>query len=52
MSCGEDKTVCVWDLAKRMAIQTFRQEHDKFWILAYYPRNFIKFSCIQDSSFA
>ncbi|GLB42351.1 putative coatomer (COPI) alpha subunit C-terminus [Lyophyllum shimeji] len=37
VSCGEDKTVRVWDLAKRTAIQTFRREHDRFWILASHP---------------
>ncbi|KAF8637893.1 hypothetical protein AX17_002516 [Amanita inopinata Kibby_2008] len=37
VSCGEDKTVRVWDLAKRTAIQTFRREHDRFWILAAHP---------------
>ncbi|KAI6116323.1 coatomer WD associated region-domain-containing protein [Pisolithus sp. B1] len=37
VSCGEDKTVRVWDLAKRTAIQTFRREHDRFWVLATHP---------------
>lgn len=37
ISCGEDKTVRVWDLSKRTAIQTFRREHDRFWILAAHP---------------
>ncbi|KAG2008409.1 coatomer subunit alpha-2 [Coprinopsis cinerea AmutBmut pab1-1] len=37
VSCGEDKTVRVWDLGKRSAIQTFRREHDRFWILAAHP---------------
>ncbi|KAF9530156.1 coatomer subunit alpha-2 [Crepidotus variabilis] len=37
VSCGEDKTVRVWDLAKRSAIQTFRREHDRFWVLATHP---------------
>ncbi|KAI0280233.1 coatomer subunit alpha-2 [Russula aff. rugulosa BPL654] len=32
VSCGEDKTVRVWDLAKRSAVQTFRREHDRFWL--------------------
>ncbi|EGN92902.1 hypothetical protein SERLA73DRAFT_65083 [Serpula lacrymans var. lacrymans S7.3] len=38
VSCGEDKTVRVWDLAKRTAIQTFRREHDRFWVLAAHPQ--------------
>ena len=37
VSCGEDKTVRVWDLAKHTAIQTFRREHDRFWVLAAHP---------------
>jgi coatomer protein complex subunit alpha (xenin) len=37
VSCGEDKTVRVWDLAKRSAVQTFRREHDRFWVLASHP---------------
>jgi coatomer subunit alpha len=37
LSCGEDKTIRVWDLAKRTAIQTFRREHDRFWVLAAHP---------------
>jgi coatomer subunit alpha len=37
VSCGEDKTIRVWDLAKRTAIQTFRREHDRFWVLAAHP---------------
>ncbi|KIY66676.1 Coatomer, alpha subunit [Cylindrobasidium torrendii FP15055 ss-10] len=37
VSCGEDKTIRVWDLTKRTAIQTFRREHDRFWVLASHP---------------
>ncbi|KAF8889702.1 coatomer WD associated region-domain-containing protein [Infundibulicybe gibba] len=37
VSCGEDKTIRVWDLTKRTAIQTFRREHDRFWVLAAHP---------------
>jgi coatomer subunit alpha len=37
VSCGEDKTVRVWGLAKRTAIQTFRREHDRFWTLVSHP---------------
>lgn len=48
VSCGEDKTVRVWDLAKHTAIQTFRREHDWFWILASHP-NFNLFAAGHDS---
>ena len=27
----------VWDLTKRSAVQTFRREHDRFWVLAAHP---------------
>ncbi|KAH8113922.1 coatomer subunit alpha-2 [Phellopilus nigrolimitatus] len=37
ISCGEDKTIRVWDMAKRSPVQTFRREHDRFWVLAGHP---------------
>jgi coatomer subunit alpha len=37
ISNSEDKTIRVWDIAKRSGIQTFRREHDRFWILAAHP---------------
>lgn len=37
ISCGEDKTIRVWDMAKRAPVQTFRREHDRFWVLAAHP---------------
>jgi coatomer protein complex subunit alpha (xenin) len=37
LSNSEDKTIRVWDMAKRTGIQTFRREHDRFWILAAHP---------------
>ena len=37
LSNGEDKSLRVWDMTKRTAIQTFRREHDRFWILAAHP---------------
>lgn len=37
LSDGEDKTIRVWDMQKRVAIQTFRREHDRFWVLTAHP---------------
>mmetsp|Transcript_3323 Transcript_3323/g.4566 ORF Transcript_3323/g.4566 Transcript_3323/m.4566 type:complete len:1271 (+) Transcript_3323:103-3915(+) len=37
ISNSEDKTIRVWDIQKRAGIQTFRREHDRFWILAAHP---------------
>ncbi|GJJ15119.1 hypothetical protein Clacol_009394 [Clathrus columnatus] len=37
LSVGEDKTIRVWDMGKRTAVQTFRREHDRFWVLAAHP---------------
>lgn len=37
LSDGEDKTIRVWDMTKRTAVQTFRREHDKFWVLVAHP---------------
>ena len=37
VSNSEDKSIRVWDLSKRTAVQTFRREHDRFWILAAHP---------------
>ncbi|KAJ7301223.1 hypothetical protein DFH08DRAFT_996080 [Mycena albidolilacea] len=48
VSCGEDKTVHVWDLAKCTAIQTFRCENNRFWVLASHP-NFNLFAAGYDS---
>jgi hypothetical protein len=36
-SCGEDKTVRVWGLAKRTGIRTFRREQIRFWTLPSHP---------------
>ena len=27
----------VWDISKRLGVQTFRRETDRFWILAAHP---------------
>ncbi|KAE8254731.1 hypothetical protein A4X13_0g3299 [Tilletia indica] len=37
VSDGEDKTIRVWDMGKRTAVQTFRREHDRFWVLTSHP---------------
>lgn len=38
LSASEDKTIRVWDMGKRTAVQTFRREHDRFWVLTSHPR--------------
>ncbi|KAG0287077.1 hypothetical protein BGZ96_008957 [Linnemannia gamsii] len=37
LSVAEDKTIRVWDMSKRTAVQTFRREHDHFWALTAHP---------------
>ncbi|CAI8616908.1 unnamed protein product [Vicia faba] len=37
VSNSEDKSIRVWDATKRTGIQTFRREHDRFWILSTHP---------------
>ncbi|XP_057816262.2 coatomer subunit alpha-1 [Cryptomeria japonica] len=37
VSNSEDKSIRVWDVSKRTGFQTFRREHDRFWILAAHP---------------
>uniref|UniRef100_A0A2P2IV55 Coatomer subunit alpha n=2 Tax=Rhizophora mucronata TaxID=61149 RepID=A0A2P2IV55_RHIMU len=37
VSNSEDRSIRVWDATKRTGIQTFRREHDRFWILASHP---------------
>ncbi|CAK9178463.1 unnamed protein product [Ilex paraguariensis] len=37
VSNSEDKSIRVWDSTKRTGLQTFRREHDRFWILAAHP---------------
>jgi coatomer protein complex subunit alpha (xenin) len=36
ISNSEDKTIRIWDMAKRTALQTFRREHDRFWFYFYF----------------
>ncbi|GAV70196.1 WD40 domain-containing protein/Coatomer_WDAD domain-containing protein/COPI_C domain-containing protein [Cephalotus follicularis] len=37
VSNSEDRSIRVWDASKRTGLQTFRREHDRFWILALHP---------------
>lgn len=37
VSNSEDKSIRVWDATKRTGLQTFRREHDRFWILGCHP---------------
>ena len=37
VSNSEDKSIRVWDLAKRACLNTFRREHDRFWVMAAHP---------------
>lgn len=37
LSAGEDKTIRVWDLNKRTAVNTFKRENDRFWVIAAHP---------------
>ena len=37
VSNSEDKSLRVWDMSKRIGVQTFRREHDRFWILQAHP---------------
>ena len=37
VSAAEDKSIRIWDMTKRTAIQTFRRESEKFWTLTVHP---------------
>ncbi|KAM1539897.1 hypothetical protein ACFX14_004688 [Malus domestica] len=37
VSNSEDRSIRVWDATKRTGLQTFRREHDRFWILSAHP---------------
>jgi coatomer subunit alpha len=37
ISNSEDRTIRVWDISKRLGVQTFRRDTDRFWILAAHP---------------
>lgn len=38
ISNSEDRSIRVWDISKRLGVQTFRRENDRFWILAAHPQ--------------
>ena len=37
LSSSEDKSIRVWDVQKRTGLQTFRRDHDRFWIMNSHP---------------
>ena len=37
ISNSEDRSIRVWDLQKRVLLQTYRREHDRFWTLVSHP---------------
>jgi coatomer protein complex subunit alpha (xenin) len=37
ISNSEDRTIRVWDTQKRLNLQTYRREHDRFWTLVSHP---------------
>ncbi|WAR05102.1 COPA-like protein, partial [Mya arenaria] len=37
LSNSEDKSIRVWDMSKRTGVQTFRREHDRFWVMNAHP---------------
>lgn len=39
LSDSEDKTIRIWDLAKRACVATIRRDSDRFWVLAAHPEH-------------
>ncbi|EGD72417.1 COP1 protein [Salpingoeca rosetta] len=37
VSASEDCSIRVWDTQRRASVQTFRREHDRFWVVAAHP---------------
>lgn len=37
LSNSEDKSIRIWDLTKRTCLNTFRREHERYWVLAAHP---------------
>lgn len=38
LSVSEDKSIRVWDLSKRSALNTHRRDTDRFWIIVAHPK--------------
>ena len=37
ISNSEDKSIRVWDMSKRTCLNTFRREHDRYWVITAHP---------------
>jgi coatomer protein complex subunit alpha (xenin) len=37
LSVGEDKTIRVWDVNRRIMLSTFRRDNDRFWVVDAHP---------------
>ena len=37
ISNSEDKSIRVWDMAKRVCLNQFRREHDRYWVIGAHP---------------
>ncbi|VVD00684.1 unnamed protein product [Leptidea sinapis] len=37
LSNSEDKFIRVWDMTKRTCLQSFRREHERYWVLSAHP---------------
>jgi coatomer protein complex subunit alpha (xenin) len=37
VTCSEDKSIRIWDMNKRTCMQTFRRDHDRFWVVTAHP---------------
>lgn len=37
VSNSEDRSIRIWDVQRRMGVQTIRREQDRFWILTAHP---------------
>lgn len=37
ISNSEDKSIRVWDMQRRTCLQNFKNENDRFWVLAAHP---------------